>query len=65
MDYYSHYLEHYYYWLYCIYVPSDNEFVACVDRKKSYGTPLQVLHISLSKYQVVSRISKYGSFNMR
>ena len=21
-------------------MPSDNEFVACVDRKKSYGTPL-------------------------
>ena len=33
MDYYSHYLEHYYYWLYCIYMPSDNEFVVCVDRK--------------------------------
>ena len=31
---------HDYYWLYCIYMPSDNEFVACVDRKKSYGTPL-------------------------
>ena len=23
---------HDYYWLYCIYMPSDNEFVACVDR---------------------------------
>ena len=40
MDYYSYYLKHCYYWLYCIYMPSDNEFVACVDRKKSYGTPL-------------------------
>ena len=38
--YYSYYLKHYYYWLYCIYMPSDNEFEACVDRKKSYGTPL-------------------------
>ena len=27
-----------------IYMPSDNEFVACVDRKKSYGTPLLILH---------------------
>ena len=34
MDYYSYDLKHYYYWLYCIYMPSDNEFAACVDRKK-------------------------------
>ena len=40
MDYYSYYLKHYYYLLYCIYMPFDNEFVACVDRKKSYRTPL-------------------------
>ena len=33
MDYYSYYLKHYYYRLYCIYMPSDNEFVACVDRR--------------------------------
>ena len=33
MDYYSYYLKHYYDWLYCIHVPSDNEFVACVDRE--------------------------------
>ena len=44
MDYWSHCLKHYYYWLYCIYMPSDNEFVACVGRKppESYGTPLLV-----------------------
>ena len=23
-----------------IYIPSDNELVACVDRKQNYGTPL-------------------------
>ena len=40
MDYYSYYLKHHYYWLYCIYMPYDNEFVACVGHKKSYGTPL-------------------------
>ena len=40
MDCYSFFLKHYYYWLYCIYMLSDNEFVACIDRKKSYGTPL-------------------------
>ena len=40
---YSYYLKHYYYWLYCIYMPSDNEFVACVDRKKSCGAP-QLTH---------------------
>ena len=34
MDYYAYSLKHYY-WLYCIYMPSDNEFVACADRKKS------------------------------
>ena len=36
MDYYSYWLnmKYYYYWLYCIYIPSDNEFVACADRKK-------------------------------
>ena len=38
MDYDSYYLKHYFYWLYCIYMPSDNEFAARVDRKKSYGT---------------------------
>ena len=40
MDYFSYYLKHYYYWLYCICMPSDNEFFACVDRENSYGTPL-------------------------
>ena len=28
-------------------MPSDDEFVACVDRKKSYGTP--ILHIWYNK----------------
>ena len=32
MNYYSYYLQHYYYWRYCIYTPSDDEFVACVAR---------------------------------
>ena len=40
MDCYSYHLKHYSYWLYCIYMPFDNEFVACADRKKSYGTQL-------------------------
>ena len=34
MDYYWYYLKHFYYWLYCIYMPSDKVLVACVDRKK-------------------------------
>ena len=50
MDFYSYYLKHYYYLLYCIYMPSDNEFVACVDRKKSYGPPL------LTTYDTARRI---------
>ena len=29
----------FYYLLYCLFMPPDNEFVACVDRKVSYGTP--------------------------
>ena len=33
MDYCLFYLKHYY-WLYCVYTPAGNEFVACVDRKK-------------------------------
>ena len=47
MDFYSYYLKHYYYWLYCTYMPSDNEFVACVCHKKRYGTPLITLHLIL------------------
>ena len=48
MDFYSYYLKHYYYyWMNYICMPSDNEFVACVDRKKSYGTPL--LHMIQQK----------------
>ena len=39
IDYSSYYLTHYYYWLCFIHMPSDNEFVAWVERKKSYGTP--------------------------
>ena len=35
MDYYSYNVKHCHYWLYYICMPSDNEFVACVDRKKS------------------------------
>ena len=34
MDYYSYHLKHYYYRLYSKYMPSDNEFLACVDREK-------------------------------
>ena len=34
MDYYSYYLKHHYYWLYSIYMPSDNEFVALSIAKK-------------------------------
>ena len=32
-------------------MPSDNEFVACVDRKKSYGTPLLVIGGNVARPQ--------------
>ena len=65
MDFYSYYLKHYYYyWMNYICMPSDNEFVACVDRKKSYGTPL--LHmiqnvLSSSSSRVRVRVSSSSS----
>ena len=39
MDYYSYCLNHDYYWLHCMWMPSYKVFVACVDRKIPYGTP--------------------------
>ena len=57
MDFYSYYLKHYYYWLNSIYMPSDNEFVAFVDRKKSYGTRLLILH---TRYDTTKRSTRYN-----
>ena len=41
MDYYSYCLEHYYYWLYCIYMPSVGYIVfgriVCVARNGTHG----------------------------
>ena len=59
MDYYcSYYLKHYYYWRYCIYTPSDDEFVACVARNKSCGTP--PLHMIQQTYNLVVKVLGLG-----
>ena len=47
MDYYSYCLEHYYYWLYYINMPSDNEFVAYDDRKKKLRNTTTTYNLSL------------------
>ena len=53
--------QHYYYWLYCIYTPSDNESVACVDHKQSYGTPLLRARYDTTKRIIYVRVSSSGS----